>query len=256
VCQAAYDAGIDMRGAQFMVGGEPVTAARLAEITRVGAKATPRYATAECSIIGYGCRNPEAPDDVHVAHDHFALIQPGVEASVPGLPPAGLLITTVSPITRLVLINASLGDQAELSTRACGCPLAEVGWPVHLHTIRSHEKLTAGGMTLLDTDVIRVLEEVLPQRFGGTATDYQLLEEDDETGRLQMRLLVHPRLGELDSEAVVDTFLTALGAGSDTAHIMVGLWRQSAFLKAERREPQAVGPGKILHVHVRARPNE
>jgi hypothetical protein len=255
VCQAAYDAGIDMRGAQFTVGGEPVTAARLAEITRVGAQAIPRYATAECSIIAYGCRNPEAPDDVHVAHDHFAIIQPGTDVQIPALPPAGLLVTMLSPITRLILINASLGDQAVLSTRACGCPLAELGWPVHLHTIRSHEKLTAGGMTFLDTDVVRVLEEILPQRFGGTATDYQLLEEDDEAGHPQMRLLVHPRLGDLDPNVVSDTFLTAIGAGSDTAHMMEKLWRQSGFLQVERREPQAIGPGKILHVHVRARPN-
>ena len=50
------------------------------------------------------------------------------------------------------------------------------------HTIRSHEKLTAGGMTLLDTDVIRLLDEVLPARFGGAPTDYQLVEHESDDG--------------------------------------------------------------------------
>lgn len=33
-------------------------------------------------------------------------------------------------------------------------------------------------MTFLDTEVIRVLEEVLPARFGGSPTDCQLVEDD------------------------------------------------------------------------------
>lgn len=59
-----------------------------------------------------------------------------------------------------------------------------LGWTLHLHGIRSVEKLTAAGMTFLDSDVIRVLEEVLPGRFGGGPTHYQLVEEEDaEDGR-------------------------------------------------------------------------
>jgi hypothetical protein len=57
-----------------------------------------------------------------------------------------------------------------------------LGWTTHLRDIRSQEKLTAGGMTFLDTDLIRVLEEVLPARFGGAPTDYQLVEEEAEEG--------------------------------------------------------------------------
>jgi len=31
------------------------------------------------------------------------------------------------------------------------------GWDTHIHSIRSPEKLTAGGMSFLDTDVVRVI---------------------------------------------------------------------------------------------------
>ncbi len=74
-----------------------------------------------------------------------------------------------------------MGDQAVVSERACGCPYQQLGWTTHLHGIRSFEKLTAAGMTFLDTDVIRVLEEVLPGRFGGIPSDYQLVEEERRT---------------------------------------------------------------------------
>jgi hypothetical protein len=76
----------------------------------------------------------------------------------------------------MVLLNLSLGDHARLERRACGCPLERLGWDTHLETIRSFEKLTAAGMNFLDVDVIRVLEEILPARFGGGPTDYQLQE--------------------------------------------------------------------------------
>ena len=74
-----------------------------------------------------------------------------------------------------------------------------MGWTTHLREIRSHEKLTAGGMTFLDTDLIRVLEEVLPARFGGAPTDYQLVEEEAAEGQPRVRLLVHPRIGAVDA---------------------------------------------------------
>ena len=125
----------------------------------------------------------------------------------------------------LVLINVSLGDQA--TARApCGCPLGALGWTTHLATIRSHEKLTAGGMTFLDTDLIRVLEEVLPARFGGAPTDYQLVEEEAADGRPRLRLLVHPARRPGRSGTLVDAFLSAIGAGPGGERVMELQWRE------------------------------
>jgi hypothetical protein len=55
----------------------------------------------------------------------------------------------------------SVGDTAELSERKCGCPPESVGWTTHFRAICSQEKLTAWGMSLLDSDVVRVIEETL-----------------------------------------------------------------------------------------------
>ncbi|MBI3998030.1 MAG: hypothetical protein HY355_03275 [Armatimonadetes bacterium] len=250
LCLVALEAGIDFRGVQFTLGGEPTTAARLALIRRTGAVAVPRYSSIEVGQIGYGCLAPEAPDDVHVLADLHAVIQAEVDAGSASLPPQALLITSLRPTAPLVLLNVSLGDQATMVRRACGCPVERLGWTTHLHTIRSYEKLTAGGMTFLDRDVIRVLEEVLPARFGGAPTDYQLLEEETSEGRPLLRLLVHPSVGPLDSDAVANAFLAAVGTGSGAERIMELLWRDATVLRVERLVPYVTASGKILHLHL------
>ena len=170
IATAALDAGLDVAGGHFMVAGEPITSARLTAARRVGAELTPYYAASPCGHIAYGCQAPEGVDDLHLLHDLHALIQPSPLAAAGQLPAGSLLITELLPTTPMIVLNISLGDHASLTTRRCGCPLERVGWTTHLSSIQSHEKLTAGGMTFLDTDVIRVLEEVLPARFGGGPT--------------------------------------------------------------------------------------
>jgi hypothetical protein len=248
VCQAAVEAGINLTGAQLTLGGEPTTATRLDLIRRTGAEALPTYGSIDSGVIGYGCLSPAEPDEVHLFSDLHALIQSGRGGS-PTLPANALFISTLRPSMPLVLLNVSLGDQAAMSERPCGCPLEGCGWTTHLDTIRSFEKLTAGGMTLLDFDIIRVLEDTLPARFGGGPADYQLIEEHDAEGESRLRLLVHPAVGPVDVEAVADAFLSALGPGRGAQRVMAEQWRQLHVLRVERRPPLAEASGKVLHLH-------
>jgi hypothetical protein len=249
ICQSARDLGIDLRGARFAVGGEPITETRLGVIRQAGAEAGSRYGSVETGHIGYGCLTPQAPDDVHLLHDSHALIQPGGDTQNPALPPRALLISCLRPTAPFVMLNVSLGDQAVTERRGCGCPLERLGWTTHLHTIRSYEKLTAGGMTVPDLQVIRILEDVLPAHFGGDPTDYQLLEEEDADGQPRLRLLVHPTVGALDDEAVARVFLESIGPGSGVERVMGLSWRGGGFLRVERLPPRATASGKILHLH-------
>jgi hypothetical protein len=105
-------------------------------------------------------------------------------------------------------------------------------------------------MTFLDTDVIKVLEEDLPARFGGMPTDYQLLEEEGRDGRPVLRLLVHPRLGALDERAIADAFLHRLGSASSIERVMEFVWRDAECLRVERRAPLTTHSGKVLHFHL------
>ncbi|MEW5900600.1 MAG: hypothetical protein AB1715_03960 [Acidobacteriota bacterium] len=165
-----------------------------------------------------------------------------------GIPAGGLLVTSLDPAAPFFLLNVSLGDQAILSSRACGCPLEGVGWKTRLHSITSYEKITSEGMTFLRADVARIVDEVLPQLFGGGPTSYQLLEEDDGQGRPELRLLIHPDVGPVDPKRAVEAFLAALCPGDGVERVMGFLWRDARLIRVERRPPFPTASGKILPV--------
>ncbi len=138
-----------------------------------------------------------------------------------------------------------------MERRPCACPLQDLGWQVHLSQVRSFEKLTAGGLAFLDFDVIRVLEEVLPGRFGGSGLDYQIVERSDRPGsRGQIQLWVSPAVGQLNNEDVLDAFLGALGGGSAGERFMEMQWRAGRVVEVVRRRPSQTDSGKILHLHL------
>jgi hypothetical protein len=247
VCRTARDQGLDLAGARFTVTGEPVTGAGLDVVRGVGADAVADYGSADAGgSVSYGCLAPEAADDVHVFGDLNALIEAG-----PGpLPADALLVSSLRRTSRMILFNVSMGDRAVVSERRCGCPLEALGWRTHLRDIRSFEKLTAGGMTFLDRDVIEVLEDVLPRRFGGAPTDYQLVDGEDEEGNPRLLLLVHPNVGPLDPEAVAEALIRGISAGSGTERMMGLVWRDAKLIRVERRPPLVTPSGKILHLHL------
>jgi hypothetical protein len=250
VCGAAVERGVDLRGVRFTAGGEPTTAARRAAIEAAGATALPRMGTTETDIVSYACSAPRAPDDMHFFEDRLAVIQPGADVEDLPLRPAALLLTTLLHTAPLQLLNVSLGDQAGLERRACDCGLEREGWTLHLQEVRSFEKLVAGGVTMLDVDVDRVLEEVLPARFGGRAIDYQLLERlDGEGGRPEVTLLAHPALGSIDERALADAFLEAIGNGAGGDRMTELQWRSAGVVRVARLPPRRTASGKILHLH-------
>jgi hypothetical protein len=249
VAAAAESRGVDLRGARFILGSEPVTPGRLAAIRRAGVLTTSVYGSMDAGLIGQSCAAPRADDEMHLRDDLFGVIQPGADV-VPGPPlsPTTLLLTSLRPRTVHVFLNLSIGDQADLFPARCGCALQHAGLGRQLAAVRSFEKLNAGGMTLLDSDVIRVLEEVLPARFGGGPLDYQLLEAVEGDGRGALRLLVHPAVGPLDPGALVDAFLQAL-EGDGAERVRELLWRQGEMLRVERVPPRLTPAGKVLHLH-------
>lgn len=256
LARAAQARGLSLAGAHCTLLGEPLTAARLAAIQSVGMDAQTRYSTIETTAISDGCPNRTVADESHLLQDMHAIIQP---ADCPGAehsePPNALFLTSMRPTAPVVLLNVSLGDQAVRREGACGCPLEAIGWPTRFHTFRSYEKLSAGGVTFLDSDVVEVLEQRLPARFGGGPTDYQLVEEERSDGSPSIRLVVHPAVGRLDQRAVVDAFLAGLGKGPGAERLMAALWADLGAVEVERRVP-LVGPtGKVQHLHhIRALP--
>jgi hypothetical protein len=100
----------------------------------------------------------------------------------------------------------------------------------------------------VDVDVIRILDEILPARFGGVPGQYQLVEDELQDGRPRVRLLIHPAVGPFDPALAREAFLVALGSGSEVHRSMAATWREAGLVEIERRAPVTEAIGKILHL--------
>ena len=246
VCEVARDRGIDLSGATFSAGGEPPTPAKVAVVTGTGAGWLPNYSASEVGMIGVACARPTGGDDYHVARDCVALIQvplhvPGRAASV-----GAFHVTSLLPSAPKMMLNVALDDFGVLETRSCGCPLEELGYVEHVRSVRSYGKLTGEGVTLIHSDVVRVLEEVLPARFGGSPLDYQLLEEEDERGLTRLSLLISPRVQLADEQSPVSVVLEALKGSGHAASFAAASWQQAGSLRVRRAEPVWGAGGKFM----------
>lgn len=251
VCQAAEKDGLDISGLTIIAGGEPWTDAKVAELTRAGVRLMPGYAAMDAGVLGYGCLDPVIGDEVHLFTDDFSFIQRPRKVAHSEVTVDALLFTSLSPFTPKVLLNVESGDYGVVEHRFCGCPWGKLGLGTHLHTIRAFDKLTSGGMTFIGTDLVRVIEEVLPARFGGAPTDYQMVEEEDRGGLTRMSVLVNPDLGAINEGELIQIILKALSDGTDVHRMMARMWQESGTLRVIREKPYATAAGKLLPLHIR-----
>lgn len=245
VAAAARDKALDLAGVCFITLGEPFTEAKQRIVEASGARALVRYAFTEGGIIGYACGTPQGSDDLHFFSDCYGLVQRRRFVGDSGLEVDGFLFTSLLPTAPKVLLNVESGDYGTVERRPCGCPLGAAGLTTHLSRIRSFEKLSSEGMTFVQTDLIRVLEEALPARFGGTGADYQVLEEED-AGILKLSLIVSPRVGAVDEEQVRRVFLDELGRTGGLAQAGARVWQRADTVVVRRQWPRATRAGKIL----------
>ena len=249
LCETAADAGLSLRGGRLWITGEPITPRRLGVLAAAGVDVAGHYGSSEGGgPVAYGCLHPERREELHLLSDLHALVQPGPSAGGGGdLPPRALLYSSLRDTAPFVLLNVAIGDEADVEPAACDCPLARAGWGTTLRGVRSYTKLTVAGMSVLDTDMLRALEDALPGRFGGGPTDYQIVEDEDAQGHPLIRLLVHPRLGPIDPGAVAEALLGAIGGGPGVERVVELAWRDAGLVRVERRAPVATQTGKIRH---------
>lgn len=247
VCTAARNAGLNISGSVIRVDSEPLTPARAAIFRSAGCIVWSHYAMSEAGIVGLPCGRPAAVDEIHLVSDKIAMIRrrrtmrggQGVQANI---------YTTLLPTTPKLMLNVSVGDYSVLERRSCGCPLEALGYDTHLHTIRSYEKLTSEGMNFLGHDLIRLVEEVLPARFGGGPTDYQVAETEVD-GLPKVEVLVSPAVGPVDEAAVVTTIIDFLNAVPGASGAYGERWRDGETLSVARRQPYATGAREVLALH-------
>lgn len=243
---AAQEAGLDLTGATFELAGEPVTPAKVQEIERCGVRTFPTYGLSESGRIGMGCVNPLDCTDVHFLHDSFGLITHPKQVGEFDVQVPAFNVTTLLAETGKVMLNVQVDDYGIVEERHCGCPLGQVGYTTHLREIYSYQKLTGEGVTLIGSEMLRILEEVLPARFGGSSLDYQLLEKEDEQGFTRLYLLISPRIALEDEQQVVEVILNALGKSSAMANAARRVWQDAGIFRIRRAEPVWTQRGKYL----------
>ena len=244
ICIAAREAGVDLTGAVFVLGGEPLTEAKMAGITATGARAFANYHMSEVGLVGAACMRPHGVNDHHLMLDHLGVIQWPRRVGDTEVDP--LLLTSLLPTSPRILLNVEIDDYGVIEDRLCACPLDELGLHTHVRDVRSFGKLTAEGVTLVGTEMEHVLESVLPSRFGGSALDYQLVEEEDEQGFTRICLNVSPSVALEDEMAVIDTVLGGLDKASLSSDLAARLWNETGAIRIRRVEPVMSGRGKLL----------
>lgn len=253
VCLAAREEGLDLSGVAITGGGEPPTPGKVREITSAGARWIPGYYTTEADAVGMGCGHPLDGNDLHLLKDALALIQTPRPVSGWDVEVDAFNFTTLLPTAPKILLNAESDDYGVIETRSCGCPLEGYGFTEHLREIRSFRKLTGEGVTLVGTDMLRILDEVLPARFGGTPLDYQVLEEEDSDGFTRLSLVVSPKIRLPDDQRVIDTVLDSLRRSGEAADLARATWRQAGTWRVKRMEPIWTARGKLMPLHLAER---
>jgi hypothetical protein len=162
-------------------------------------------------------------------------------------------LTSLYDTSPKVMLNVQIDDYATVEERSCGCPFERLGFTTHLHGIRSYSKLVGEGITLIGNDVEHILEHTLPARFGGSALDYQILEEEDEQGFTRAYLIIHPRVEIASEAAVIQTVLDGLRRASPMADAARMVWQEADTLRIRRAEPVWTAAGKLLPLRLGAR---
>jgi hypothetical protein len=248
ICQAVREKGLDISGTHFMVGSEPLTPAKRQIIEATGASVSAGYSISEIGRIGCGCLQSTA-DDVHLCHDFVALIQHPKLIELAGTSVNAFLFTTLLTSAPKILINLESDDYGVIETRKCDCLFGQLGFNTHVSNIRSFAKLTGSGMTIIGTDLTRVLEEILPLKYGGVSTDYQLLEEEDKQGQTRISLIISPEVGAVDETAVIETLLNELRIAPHPGKLAAGTWSQANTIRIKRMHPFS-NMGKVLTLHL------
>jgi hypothetical protein len=246
IAVAAREHGIDLRGTVLRGGGEPPTPAKVSQIAASGATFRSSYAFSEVGTVGSSCLAAEDPNDQHFMEDHLAMIQatravPGFAIEVPAFCYTSLLTTAPK-----LLLNVESDDYGTVSRRSCGCRWETLGFTTHLTDIRSFRKLTGEGVTLVGSDMERILDELLPARYGGSALDYQFAEEEDANGFTRLTLRVAPRVPLPDEAVVVEFVLHALERAGGGAALAQTTWRQAGTLRLRREPPTLTSRGKMM----------
>jgi len=248
ICNEAEKNGLELDGAIFYVGGEPLTKAKQEKIISLGCTVIPNYVMSECHAIGYGCKNPVHVDEVHFFKDSLALVQIKKIIKESEVEIDSFFLTNLLSSAPIIMLNVETDDFGVVESRDCGCGFQNLGFTDHIHGIRSFSKLTGEGVTFQGSNLIKVLEEDLPGLFGGGPIDYQVVEKEDREGFTRVILNVSPDVGGINEEKLKEKFIELLNPSGRNTN--VDMWDKGGNIFVERDYPVPTIRGKIMPIHI------
>ena len=102
---------------------------------------------------------------------------------------------------------------------------------------------------MVGSEMVQILESVLPAHFGGSALDYQLMEQENEQGLTRLFLLISPHLEIADERQVIDVLLGALQKSSSQANAAQSVWKQAGIFQIKRQNPIWTARGKLMPLY-------
>jgi hypothetical protein len=181
---------------------------------------------------------------VHLVDDANCLFTAGPDGSDRG----PLFATTAAPFSPNFLINLELDDTVTLLPARCQCRFMEAGLTTEVRDIFSYSKITGQGMMLQSADLLALLEERLPARWGGIAGDYQLSEEE-AGAQTQMVLRVSPRTGVRNISGVHEDFMVEL-RNIYGGHLSSRVWTFTGGFTVRLEEPVSTPTGKVYSIRL------
>jgi hypothetical protein len=100
------------------------------------------------------------------------------------------------------------------------------------------------------TQLIKIVEKVLPRKYGGHSTDFQIIENEDKKSLTRLIIMASPSLGEISATDLIETVLYKLKA-EDKRSIIPDFFAQAETFQVKRDYPISTERGKILPLHVR-----
>jgi len=233
IATVALAEGRSLEAATAVIGGEPLSAERRRLIESAGLRVVNRYATAEAGIVAAACGRETSPDAMHLYSDRVAALQR----------PEGLLLTSLSPFTGKVLLNASLGDQGELRERSCDCAFGMLGMSTWISGLGSDERVTIEGMTFRLADLHEVVTRALADR-GAKPDDCQLWRLPERDGMAKLAVVVAPRV-RVERAAVAEAIFDELSRRGELGRLTAAVWSQAQALEVVAADPR-ISPGQKL----------
>ncbi len=243
--RTAMERGADVSGNVVFTGGEPLTAQRASFIQSAGVKCFTRYVATETGLIGASCKDGAYCDDMHIYLDRHAIIQRRHRTAIGDHAVDSYLLTSMLRTACKVMFNTELGDFGQMEVRPCSCVFGQLGMNVHVAQVRSYDKLTCEGMTLLGSELDSVVADVV-QEAGGGPDDYQFWETQNEIGMPRLVIAVNPDLRALDEKTFVQTVFNRLRGKNITLTSQV--WEQADTLNLIRAKPEFSRGCKLLPI--------